>query len=123
MATREHPVCWTEIPVTDLDASQAFYSKVFGLEFSTDDSGPNPIAMIKTKDANGVAGHLYPGTPATGGNGPTIHLVVETTVEDGMTRCADAGGTVLSPIISIPPGRFAYALDPDGNSIGLFEPA
>lgn len=122
MATREHPVCWTEIPVTDMDAAQTFYSEVFGFEFFNETSGPNPVAMIRTKDDNGVAGHLYPGKPATSGNGPTIHFVVESTLEDGMDRCAKAGGTVLSPAITIPPGRFAYALDPDGNSIGLFEP-
>jgi predicted enzyme related to lactoylglutathione lyase len=27
---------------------------------------------------------------------------------------------VVSPIVEIPAGRFAYCLDPDGNSIGLF---
>ncbi|MBV0913083.1 VOC family protein [Anianabacter salinae] len=123
MANRDHPVCWTEIPVTDLSAAQAFYSKVFGFEFFTDDTGPNPVAMIRTKDDNGVAGHLYPGKPAPDGAGPTVHFVVESTLEDAITRCTDAGGTVLSPAITIPPGRFAYALDLDGNSIGLFEPA
>ena len=30
------------------------------------------------------------------------------------------GGEVVSPIITIPAGRFAYCLDPDGNSFGLF---
>ncbi len=43
-------------------------------------------------------------------------------LEAGMARCFDAGGQVVSPIIEIPPGRFAYAKDLDGNSIGLFEP-
>jgi hypothetical protein len=31
-----------------------------------------------------------------------------------------SGGEVVSPIITIPAGRFAYCLDPDGNSFGLF---
>ena len=36
----------------------------------------------------------------------------------------DAGGTVLPmPPVTIPPGRFVYATDLDGNSFGLFEPA
>jgi predicted enzyme related to lactoylglutathione lyase len=39
-----------------------------------------------------------------------------------MEACGRGGGKVLSPVITIPPGRFAYATDPDGNSIGLFEP-
>ena len=32
----------------------------------------------------------------------------------------DAGGTVLSEAIEIPAGRFAYCLDTEGNSIGIF---
>jgi predicted enzyme related to lactoylglutathione lyase len=27
---------------------------------------------------------------------------------------------VVSPVIAIPAGRFAYCEDPDGNSFGLF---
>ena len=37
-----------------------------------------------------------------------------------MQRVTENGGTVVSPVIEIPAGRFAYCLDPDGNSIGLF---
>jgi len=35
-------------------------------------------------------------------------------------RVTANGGQVVSPIISIPSGRFVYCLDPDGNSFGLF---
>jgi predicted enzyme related to lactoylglutathione lyase len=38
-----------------------------------------------------------------------------------MERVKDAGGQVVSPPITIPPGRFFYAVDPFGNSIGFFE--
>ena len=41
--------------------------------------------------------------------------------EAAMARVAPAGGEIVSPVIDIPPGRFAYALHPDGNSIALFE--
>lgn len=113
---------WVELPVTDLDKGIAFYKAVFDFEITRDDTGPNPIAMISTADANGVAGHLYPGKPATGGQGPTVHLAVPDTVEETMDRLVQAGGTELGgPVITIPPGRFAYAQDPDGNSIGLFQ--
>ncbi len=37
------------------------------------------------------------------------------------TTCPAAGGTVVSDVISIPPGRFIYAKDLDGNSVGFFE--
>ncbi|MGB5556472.1 MAG: VOC family protein [Paracoccaceae bacterium] len=120
----ENAVVWIEIPVSDMQRGMAFYAKVFDYDLTLDVSGPNPMAMIPNKDTMGVSGHLYPGKPAANGQGPTIHLAVPGKLEDAMKRCTDAGGTVLPmPPVTIPPGRFVYATDPDGNSIGLFEPA
>ncbi len=113
-------VVWTEIPVSDIKAGTKFYTEVFGFEMTIDNTGPNPMANF-TSDMSGVAGHLYPGTPAESGNGPTIHLTVPDSLETAGARCRDAGGTIIGEPIEIPPGRFVYAIDPDGNSIGLFE--
>ncbi len=115
-------VVWTEIPVRDADRGIAFYSAVFGYDMSIDDSGPNPISFIPTETQDGIAGHLYPGVPASGGSGATVHFLVPDTLEATVERCEIAGGEIKSPPVQIPPGRFQYALDPDGNSIGLFEP-
>lgn len=118
----EHAVVWTELPVRDLDAAMTFYATVIGAPTKRDDTGPNPRADFAVADMmTGVGGHLYPGKPATPGAGPTVHLAIEGTVEAAMERCTRAGGKVVSPVITIPPGRFAYAEDPDGNSIGLFQ--
>ena len=118
-------VVWSEIPVTDMEKAMAFYAAVFDYDMKLDESGPNPMAMFPASDdaTQGVHGHLYPGKPAQPGTGPTLHLAVPGKLEDAMERFDAAGGKVVSPPIAIPPGRFAYGLDPDGNSIGLFEPA
>ena len=112
---------WGEIPVTDLEKSVAFYNEVFGYESRIDTSGPNPMATLGGLE-NTAGAHLYPGTPAPDG-GNTIHLGLLDSLEAGMERCTKAGGEVVSPPIQIPAGRFAYAKDLDGNSIGLFEAA
>lgn len=117
----ENFAVWVEIPVTDLDRSIAFYNQVFDTRIEKDTtSGPNPMAMFPTSSKTGVAGNLYPGKPAGDGDGPTIHFACPDQLEDALNRVPDAGGKVLSDIIAIPDGRFAYCLDPDGNSIGIF---
>ena len=67
-----------------------------------------------------VAEDLYPGVPVADGTGPTIHLAVSDDLAAAMNRVKAAGGSLVSPIIEIPAGRFVYCLDPDGNSISLF---
>ncbi len=118
--TPENFTVWAEIPVTDIDRAISFYNQVFHTDLKKDESGPNPMAMFPTATPGGVAGHLYTGKPAPEGSGPTIHLASPDKLEDARGRVKEAGGHVVSEPISIPAGRFAYCLDPDGNSIGLF---
>ena len=122
--TPANTVAWMEIPVRDIDRGIAFYSRVFNSALTRDDNGPNPMAMLPVADmATGVSGHLYPGKPAAPGTGPTIHLHVPDTLEATVERFEKAGGTSVGAIVSMPFGRFQYGTDPDGNSLGLFEPA
>ena len=115
-------VVWAESPVTDLPRAMGFYAALTGHALTLDETGPNPMAVFAYDEAGGgTSGHLYPGKPAPGGVGPTVHLAVAGTVEQAMAACTKGGGAVVSPVITIPPGRFCYATDPDGNSIGLFE--
>lgn len=116
----QHFTVWAEIPVSDLDKSIAFYNTVFNLDLKKQDDGPNTIAMFPTEDGMGVAGHLYVGTPASSGNGPTVHFASPGDLEEALNRVKTAGGEVISEIISIPAGRFGYCIDPDGNSFGIF---
>lgn len=115
-----HAAVWFEIPVTDMDRAKAFYAAVLGNSLSDEEGGPNPMARFAASGEDSVAGHLYPGKPAAPGTGNTIHLAAPGPLEDALTRVGDNGGSVVSPIITIPAGRFAYCLDPDGNSFGLF---
>lgn len=117
-------VVWTEIPVSNLQASADFYAAVFGWKMEITNMGPNEVATFNAltdADPNSVAGHLYPGKPAAAGTGSTIHIAVAGALEDAAGRCIAAGGQVMGPVIDIPQGRFQYAADIDGNSIALFE--
>lgn len=114
-----HTVVWTEIAVTNLDRATAFYAEVFRYPMIAQNISGQPEVYFN-HGMGAASGHLYQGTPATGGM--VIHLAVPDRLEDAMARCTAAGGQVTSPAITIPPGRFCYAKDPDGNGIGLFEP-
>lgn len=115
----ENAAVWFEIPVTDMNRAKAFYGAVLETELKDDTTGPNPMAIFPAAE-KGVAGHLYPGKPAASGGGNTVHLASPDPLEDALERVKDNGGEVVGDIITIPPGRFAYCRDPDGNSIGLF---
>ena len=119
--TPDNVVVWTEIPVRDLDAAITFYNTVFDLGIAKDEGSPMPMATFPNKEGS-VAGHLYPGEPAAAGTGPTIHMIVPDTLEASLKRFEAAGGTPKPGIIALPFGRFGYATDPDGNSIGLYQP-
>lgn len=110
---------WFEIPVSDLDRARSFYGAVLQNEIPVVEGGPNPIAIFPSQDEK-AAGHLYVGKPAAAGTGITIHLFVADPIEGAMERVTENGGKVVSPIVTIPAGRFVYCLDPDGNSFGLF---
>ncbi len=117
---------WFELPVRDMSKAIEFYNTVFDSGLTLDTSGPNPMANFMVKggmDGGGVSGHLYPGTPAKDGSGPTVHMIVPDKLEDALARVEASGGEVMPGIIPLPVGRFAYAKDPDGNSIGLFQPS
>ena len=113
-------VVWSEIPVTDMAKSMAFYGKVLGADLTLDETGPNPMAILPF-DGVSTSGHLYPGKPAAKGTGPTIHVAIPGTAEEAIAAVRAAGGEADDFVVAIPDGRFAYATDPDGNSIGLFE--
>jgi uncharacterized protein len=115
----QHPLCWAEIPVTNLEAGKAFYENVLKVELKMENGGPNMMAVIPSAN-DGFSAHLYPGKPSPRGTGNTVHLTANDPLEAVMERVTKAGGEVVSPSIDIPAGRFFYALDPDGNSIGFF---
>lgn len=113
-------VVWCEIPVTDLDAGVAFYSAVFDSQMEITEMGPNPSAFFPKQNEEDVAGHIYPGKPAQNGEGMTAHLHAPDTLEATVGRAQKAGAEIIGPVIDLPFGRFQYAIDPFGNSLGIF---
>lgn len=120
-AHAENPlVVWTEIPVRDLEKAISFYNAAFGWKMEVYEDSPMPIAILGGR-MNTVSGNLYEGKPAAPGTGNIIHIGLTVPLETAMEDWVKAGGKVTSDPVEIPPGRFAFGTDPDGNTIGLFE--
>lgn len=122
MNTQPAPlVVWTEIPVRNLQKAVEFYNAAFGwsMEISTD--GPTSYALLGGR-MDTVGGNLFEGKPSEPGSGNIVHLAVPQ-LEEAKATWEKAGGKIASDPVEIPPGRFVFATDPDGNTIGLFEPA
>lgn len=121
--TDEYPnrIVWAEIPVKDMARAKKFYESVLEAPLTDDNEGPNPMAMLPYPGGVGAAGHLYPGTPAAKGEGITAHVAVFSELDEAMTRVEKSGGEVVSDVITIPAGSFFYAIDTEGNSLGVFK--
>ncbi len=120
--TDQYPnrLVWAEIPVTDLNRAKKFYQTVLQEPLTDMDMGPDPMAMLPNA-GGGAAGHLYPGKPAAKGEGITAHLATTSALKDAMARVKEGGGEVVSEVITIPAGSFFYAIDTEGNSLGIFK--
>ena len=116
----ENALVWCEIPVSDLDAGTAFYEAFFDTDLKRDTAGPNEVAWLPKKGEEDVAGHIYAVKPANAGSGPTVHLHAPDTLEATVERISKAGAEIIGEVIPLPVGRFQYAVDTFGNSIGIY---
>jgi uncharacterized protein len=126
-------VVWFDIPVSHVDAGSDFYKKVFGwnvLPRDANDAGDElsfrvaQTAPSLTPDRPDKPGAINGGivTRAIGISQPTILVEVED-INAKLTEIVMAGGKRVTSKRALPLayGHFAYAEDPDGNVIGLWE--
>ncbi len=111
------PVIHFEIGCRDRAKTAAFYSKLFG--WSTTESGP--ATNIDTGSPQGIQGHI-----TALGHEPEHYVTFYVDVEDiqaSLDQAIALGGKKIVGPVKIPTGAFAWFLDPDGNAIGLLQPA
>ncbi|MGD8415373.1 MAG: VOC family protein [Candidatus Latescibacterota bacterium] len=103
---------YIEFPVTDMQASKAFYASVFGWEFT--DYGPEYASF---SDAN-VDGGLRLESEIKAG-GPLVVFYAED-LEGIEQSVKDAGGSILQEIFSFPGGRRFHFTDTSGNELAVW---
>ena len=109
---------WFEIPVTDLERAQRFYSAALETSFN---QGPGMEGMaFFHMEGHGVGGHLQQGQGAPSDHGVLLYLDAPGGVKATLARVESAGGKVERP--SMPIGSYGFVgtfFDSEGNRLGL----
>jgi hypothetical protein len=117
----QNTVCWTDIPVTNLDRAMQFYSAVLKAEVKKESMGPgHDFGLLPHADNNvsGLLAVMKDNQPSQ--NGPLVYLSVEGRIDDAITQAREHGGKILKEKEQIGPYGFrAVIVDCEGNRIAL----
>ncbi len=105
---------WSELLTTDVAASIAFYSTVFGWGAVT--QGDGPMAYTEWQVDGRSVGGMMPKPPMMPAEVPphwSVYFAVADT-DAALVRIAELGGSVIMPAMDIEPGRFAVVAEPTG---------
>lgn len=124
---KENPVCWFELPVTDMERAIGFYEYVFGVEMECENKSTCADTVMiffpHSISGKGVFGSLTKSPymqPSVSG----AMLYFSSTVDDvalELSRVEFAGGKILvqKTFIAEDIGYFGIVLDTEGNRIGI----
>jgi uncharacterized protein len=118
-------LCWTDIPVTNLDRAIKFYSAVLGKEVRRLSEGRMEYGLLPHEEQNASGCLVVRGD--SGGvdnrpsaNGPLIYLSVEGRLDEAVQTARKNGGKVLRARQKIGEHGFrAVIIDSEGNRIAL----
>ena len=124
MPTRDTPwpngtPCWVDIGVSDMEAAKAFYSALFGWDYTggAPEFGGYLSATLGGRLAGGMGPQMDPDDPQ---RWTTYFATDDAAATAG--RIPEAGGrVVVEPMQVGPMGTMVIALDPQGNPFGLWQ--
>jgi uncharacterized protein len=113
-------ICWSDIPVTDLERANKFYSAVLGAKLKKE-SFPGMEFVLLPHEENNVSGCLVvtkDNQPSA--TGPLVYLSVEGRIDAAIAAVKQNGGKILVDKSPIGPYGFrAIFLDTEGNRLAL----
>jgi len=109
-------ICHIEWMVTDLEKARVFYTGLFGWKFAAWSDTYHVFS-----DDEGFTIALDASERVISGNSPRVYIEVES-IDLILKKSEDLGGIITARRTEIPDiGWYAILLDPDGNSVGLYE--
>lgn len=115
---------WNDLHTGDYDAAKTFYAVVFGFGYTEYDNEAMRYAAFTPPGADRSAGGIN--DDERNGSAPArpywLTWFQYDGLDDGMTRAADLGATVLLPPEDGPFGRMAILAAPQGELFALLDP-
>jgi len=118
-------LCWTDIPVMNLDRAIKFYSAILGKEVKKLSDGGAEYGLLPHEESN-ASGCLCIRSDSGGvdnrpsANGPLIYLLVEGRLNEAVEAARANGGKILRARQQIGEHGFrAVIIDSEGNRIAL----
>lgn len=116
--------CWMELGTTDQNAAKSFYTSLFGWTFSDFPMGPNDLYTMFSLEGRNV-GAAYTLRKDQREQHVPPHWMLYVSVEsadDGASKAAKLGGTVLAPAFDVyDVGRMAVLQDPTGAVFSVWQ--
>ncbi len=119
-----NPVVYFEIPVTDLERAQVFYSAVFSFSFEKEIIDHYEMALFPFEEKNsGITGALAKGDVYQPTQNGVIIYFKTASIDDTLEKVLQYGGKILYPKRIDKQYRCAVAEfeDSEGNRIALHE--
>lgn len=120
MSEAKHIICWTDIPVSDLDRATKFYREVLKEDIQKISEGGMEMSMVYNEECHSNFCLSVMEERKPGSSGPLIYLSVEGRLDEAVSLVEPNGGKVLEAKHQIGPyGWRALIEDPEGNGIAL----
>ena len=111
---QHHSINYIELPFTDLEATKAFYGRVFGWTFH--DYGPDYQSFTGAAVDGGFTRDAKASAP---GNGVLV-VLYSRDLEATLSAVRDAGATISKEPFGFPGGRRFHFIDPNGNDLAVW---
>ena len=118
----KNTICWTDIPVVNLDRAVAFYSALVATPVAKilGTAGGPDIGLLPGADAGASACLYVDPDNAPSAKGPLVYLSVEGRLDSAIRVAAKKGGQLLKKKHQIGPhGYRALIIDSEGNRLAL----
>jgi predicted enzyme related to lactoylglutathione lyase len=111
----DQKIDYIELPGSDFDAIERFYSAAFGWKFTN--YGPEYRAFSDEKTDGGFYKSELQSRTETGA---ALVVLFAGDLEATRDRVVSAGGNICRDIFSFPGGRRFHLTDPHGNELGVW---